>query len=137
MQMSRPAPHARHPTVKPGTSMLTGFETALAKTAASGAVRATSPVKNILARSLVRRRLRQELASGSSASETDAFLSTLNPDIAQELVRFIASAELRNLAMNLSADFLLGRFGKSTNKISKELKAQLRSLLAWRRWLLQ
>ena len=38
------------------------------------------------------------------------------------MIRFVTSAELKNLAMNLATDTLLGHFGKSTNKISKELK---------------
>ena len=109
--------------------MLTGFETAVAKTAASGAIRAVSPAKNLLIRTLNRRKLRKELDFGSSASQTDNFLSALEPEIAQDLIRFASSPELKNLSMNLATDTLLGHFGKGSNKTSKELKAQLRTLI--------
>jgi hypothetical protein len=111
--------------------MITGFEMTIAKTAATGAVRATSPpTRNFLMRVLNTRRLKQGLSSGASANETSAFLRTLNPAVAQELIQFASSAELKNLAMNLATEMALGHLGKSTNKISKETKAQLQSLLS-------
>jgi len=110
--------------------MLTGLEASIAKTAASAASRAASPAKNFLLRTIARRQLRQELQSGVSIPELNAFLQKIEPARAQELLEFAQSPEVKNLAVSLATDTLLNYCGRKDKTISKELKTQLRSLLA-------
>jgi len=113
-----------------GHSMVTGLESTLVKTAISASNMIVTPARGRVIHALRKRKFKKEFSSGASIDQTDSFLSTLSPEIANELIQFAASAELKSLAMNLATDTLLGHLGTNSNKISKELKQQLRSLLS-------
>lgn len=121
---ARPKPSSRQ-----GQPVLPGLETALGEAAYSAAVKALSPVTQRLRSALDHRALQRELRQGPSLSEIDAFLASVSPEVAQELIAFLSSAEMRNVAFSVAIESVLGRCGKKSNQLSKQLRIQVRSLL--------
>jgi NACHT domain len=117
-------------STKQGQPVLTGFETAVARTALSGAIRAISPVRQRIRLAIDRRAVEQELGQGASSRDVTAFLASLSPAAAQELISFTSSTEMQNIAFSLANESIFGRCGSRSNQFGKALKTQVRSLLA-------
>jgi hypothetical protein len=109
--------------------MVTGLEPALAKAASTSVARVATPVGGRLIAAIRKRQLKREFNTGASSTQMSDFLNGLDSAVAAELTEFAASAELKSLAMSLATTILLGSSGSKSNKISKEFKVQLRSLL--------
>lgn len=128
--MKRPSTSRSKLPARQGKPVLPGLETAVARTALSAALRALSPIKQRLKSPLDRRALQQELTQGPSSSEISVFLDSVSPEVAQEIITFLSSPEMRNIAFSLAIESIFGRCGNKSNQLSKQLKIQVRSLLA-------
>ena len=108
---------------------MTGLETVLAKAVANASGRAISWGSGALANKIADKRLTKRLTTEDN-HQVASLRGVLNPEQAEELVRFLDSPEVEQLIFSLATFRMLRVCGKSIDKAEQASRSQFRVRLA-------